>query len=51
MPDDPNKRGRQDRSRVSKQPHEQAYRRKKARSASSGTAGGSKRPTRRSVAR
>ena len=29
MPDDPNKRGRQDRSRTSKQKHEQAYRRKK----------------------
>jgi hypothetical protein len=29
MPDDPSKRGRQDRSRTSKQKHEQAYRRKK----------------------
>jgi hypothetical protein len=27
MPDDPNKRGRQDRSRVSKQEHEQRYQR------------------------
>ena len=30
MPDDPNKRGKADRSRVSKQPHEQAYQRRKA---------------------
>jgi hemerythrin superfamily protein len=30
MPDDPNKRGPQDRSRVSRQKHEQAYRRRKA---------------------
>ena len=30
MPDDPNKRGPQDRSRVSKQKHEQAYQRRKA---------------------
>jgi hypothetical protein len=29
MPDDPNKRGKQDRSRVSKQEHEQRYQQKK----------------------
>ena len=51
MPDDPKKRGRQDRARVSKQPHERAYQRKKARVASTGASGGTKRPTRRSVAR
>ena len=31
MPDDPKKRGRQDRSRTSQRKHEQAYRRRKAR--------------------
>jgi hypothetical protein len=35
MPDDPNKRGKADRSRVSKQKHEQAYQRKKASRGSS----------------
>jgi hypothetical protein len=30
MPDDPNKRGPADRKRVSQQPHEQAYQKKKA---------------------
>jgi hypothetical protein len=30
MPDDPKKRGKQDRSRVSKQEHEQRYQRTKA---------------------
>jgi hypothetical protein len=29
MPDDPKKRGKQDRSRVSKQPHEQQYQKRK----------------------
>ena len=29
MPDDPNKRGPQDRSRISKQEHEQRYQKKK----------------------
>ena len=29
MPDDPKKRGKQDRSRVSQQPHEQQYQRSK----------------------
>jgi hemerythrin superfamily protein len=35
MPDDLNKRGRQDRSRTSQQKHEQAYRRRKAQRAGS----------------
>jgi hypothetical protein len=35
MPDDPNKRGPQDRARVSKQKYEQAYQRRKARPAGS----------------
>ena len=30
MPDDPKKKGSQDRKRVSKQPHEQAYQKRKA---------------------
>jgi hypothetical protein len=30
MPDDPNKRGKQDRSRVSQQKHEQQYQKRKA---------------------
>jgi hypothetical protein len=30
MPDDPKKRGAADRKRVSKQPHEQAYQKRKA---------------------
>ena len=33
MPDDPNKRGKADRSRVSKQPHEQSYQKQKSKGA------------------
>jgi len=41
MPDDPKKRGKQDRSRVSQQEHEQRYQREKRKRA--GTASSSKR--------
>lgn len=43
MPDDPNKRGQADRKRVSQQPHEQAYQRRKAAKAKRPTASGTKR--------
>jgi hypothetical protein len=39
MPDDLTKRGAQDRSRVSKQPHEQAYQKRKASKKQAGKAG------------
>jgi hypothetical protein len=40
MPDDPNKRGKQDRARVSKQEHEQRYQRdKKTASSKTGSSG------------
>lgn len=36
MADDPNKRGAADRRRVSQQPHEQAYQKRKAKAAEEG---------------
>jgi hypothetical protein len=41
MPDDPNKRGPQDRKRVSKQTHEQAYQKRKRKSQEQSTDRGS----------
>ena len=41
MPDDPNKRGKQDRSRVSKQEHEQKYQKRKSAGGNSGRSGSS----------